>query len=90
MDIFLAEVSQGLDVVFDVAVAVFISDLDRVGDVDGLDAGDVHAGRGDFVLQGADAFAAPDLARCRVVQGRDDARDARDLADLLKRDRVEF
>ena len=61
--------------------------------VEGFDtvyAGDVHAGRGDFVLQGADALAAPDLARCRVVQGRDDARDARDLADLLKRDRVEF
>ena len=88
MDVFLAEVLKGLDIVFNVLVSLSCTDLDRVADIDRLDTGQVKACSFDLRLQGVDLFLCPELAGLLAVQCGDNAGYAGNLADLPELNRV--
>jgi hypothetical protein len=90
VDVFLAQMLQGLDVVVDVFVTGWKPDLDVVMNVDALDAQDGQAGGLHLFLQGMNPFPRPQRAGGKIVQRGDDPLHSGDLPNLLQGDGIEL
>ena len=77
-----------LTVVVDQAVAARLAELDVLVDGHRFDDFELQAGALDRRLQRIDLVHGPDFAHRFVVNGGHDMRDARDLADVVQRDRI--
>ena len=81
------QIAQGEEIVFDVAVPRRQAQLDILMDIDAFDCFQPQAGGFDFRFQGQEFIHRPDFADRHVEQSADDSLDARDLPDVLQRER---
>ena len=90
MKIFFSEILQRLDIICNVLVSFRRACFNCIMNIYTFNSCNMKAGRFHFFFHRTDSLTAPHFPRCRIVKRRDYARNARNLADLLKRNRVKF
>ena len=83
MNIFFSQIFKCFDIVVNIEVTVFISDFDRIVNIDAFNSGYMQPVCFYIFFHCVDTFPAPDFSRSRIVQGCDHSGYSGNLSNLF-------